>query len=76
MRKLKFLIIGVLVFFTADLFFVILDLTFNSSEMYILVITDFFKLALPFSLWFIFSYDYFIKFAEDRDIFPKEENKE
>ena len=66
MRKLKFLTIGVVVFFAADLFFVILDLTFQSSEMYILVIADFLKLALPFSLWFIFSYNHLIKFAEDR----------
>jgi hypothetical protein len=65
-RKLKFLIIGIVVFFAADLFFVILDLTFQSSEMYILVIADFLKLVLPFSLWFIFSYDNLIKFAEDR----------
>jgi hypothetical protein len=66
MRKLKFLIIGVVVFFAADLFFVILDLTFQSSEMWILIIEDFLKLALPFSLWFVFSYNHLIKFAEDR----------
>jgi hypothetical protein len=66
MRKLKFLIIGIVVFFAADLFFVFLDLTFQSSETWILLIEDFLKLALPFSLWFIFSYDYLIKFAEDR----------
>lgn len=58
LRKMKFLLIGIVVFFASDLLFVILDLTFQSSEMYILVIADFFKLALPFLLWFIFSYNY------------------
>jgi len=65
-RKIKFLLIGIAIFFAADFFFTILNLSFQASEVWILLVADFLKLALPISLWFIFSYNYLIKFVEER----------
>jgi hypothetical protein len=65
-RKIKFLLAGVAIFFILDLFFAILDLTFQSSETLILLAADFLKLALPFALWFAFSYNYLLRFFDER----------
>ena len=65
-RRLVFLLVGVMIFFTIDIFFTILLLTFPESTTFLFLVADFLKLALPFSLWFIFSYKYLLKFIEEK----------
>lgn len=65
-RKIKFLIIGCIVFFASDILFTILEVNFQNSTVWTLLSADFLKLILPISLWFIFSYNYFISFVSEK----------
>jgi hypothetical protein len=65
-RKIKFLVIGTLVFFTSDILFTILEVSFQNSYVWTLLAADFLKLALPISLWFIFSYNYFLQTISEK----------
>lgn len=65
-RKTKFILVGFLLFFSIDLFFIILEVTFQNFMTQTMIFSDFLKLALPFSLWLIFSYSYLIEFYEQK----------
>lgn len=65
-RKIKFLIIGCIVFFASDILFTILEVNFQNSIVWTLLAADFLKLILPVSLWFIFSYNYFVEIISEK----------
>jgi len=65
-RRVKFFAIGMIIFFITDLFFTALEISFQDSYVWIFLVTDFLKLALPISLWFVFSYNYLTKFVEEK----------
>jgi hypothetical protein len=65
-RKIKFLIIGSIIFFATDILFTLLELSFQNSLTWILLSADFLKLALPISLWFVFSYNYFVNILPEK----------
>lgn len=65
-RKIKFLIIGTLIFFSMDILFTILEVSFQNSIVWTLLAADFLKIMLPISLWFIFSYNYFADIISEK----------
>ena len=64
-RRIKFVIIGSIIFFATDILFTLLELSFQNNFVWILIAADFLKLALPVSLWFIFGYDYFVDLTKN-----------
>lgn len=65
-RKIKFLVIGTLIFLSMDILFTLLEVSFQNSYVWTLLAADFLKLALPVSLWFVFSYNYFVDIISEK----------